>query len=113
EWAARALGTVGTDDLVAAPAGHLTKVFLHPAVGVANAEVAVDELQPLAKAVNEALVERLERRHFTAGSVQHHDDDGERGEEVDEHERHVDGEISAGPWLWIEEWRSDAMHAPQ
>jgi hypothetical protein len=42
ERAGRALGAVGVDDLITAPARDLTELLVHPAVRVANAKVAVD-----------------------------------------------------------------------
>ena len=60
----RAAGTgraVGADDLVAAAVRQRAELRVHPAVGVADPEVAVDELEALAEAVDQALVELLER----------------------------------------------------
>ena len=106
-------GAIGSDDLVAPPAGDVTELIAHPAVGVANAEVAVHELEALAEAVDEPLIEVLQRRHLAPGPIQHHDDDGEGREEVEEEECDVHGHVSARARCRIEERRHHAVHAPQ
>src|SRR5262245_24735731 len=68
---------VDAHHLIAAAVEELAELLVHPAVGVLDAEVAVDELEALAEAVDQALVEFLERRRLAPGAVEHHDDDSE------------------------------------
>src|SRR5216683_2997337 len=67
EGTARARHPVGREQLVAAAPRHWAELAVHPPVGVADPEVAVDELEALAEAVDEPLVELLERRGLAPG----------------------------------------------
>ena len=89
---------VGThaDDLVTTTVGDRTELRVHPTVGVPDPEVPVNELEALAEAVHQALVEFLERRGLAAGPVQHHDDDRKGAEEVEDHEGGVHHHVRPG-----------------
>src|SRR5215470_5898047 len=67
----------GSDRLVAAAAGDRAELLVHPPVGVTDREVAAHELEAFPEAVDQPLVELLERRCLAAGPVQDRDDDGE------------------------------------
>src|SRR5215475_7579134 len=73
----------GIDRLVAAAAGDRAELLVHPAVGVTDGEVAAHELEALSEAVDQPLVELLERRWLGGGPVQYRDDDSEGAEEVE------------------------------
>jgi len=113
EGTGRASRPVGGKDLVAAATHHSTELLVHPPVGVADLEVAVDELEALTEAVHEALVEFLEGRGLAPRPIQNHDDDGEGGEKVKEHEAHVDRHVGGRSRFGIEERRHDPVHAPE
>ena len=98
-----------TYHLVAATVGDRAELRVHPPVGVADPEVAVDELEALAEAIHQALVEFLERRGLAAGSIQHHDDDREGTEEVEDHERGVHHHVRSRPGPAIDERRHHAV----
>ncbi len=87
--AARALAAVGGQDLVAAAAGRDRELLAEPAVGMADGEAVVDELEPLPEAIDEPLVELLQRGRLAAGAIEHDDDDREDDEIVDEHTAHI------------------------
>ena len=67
------------------------------------------ELEGVGKAIDQALVEFLERRGLAAGSVQHHDDDREGTEEVEDHERGVHHHVRSRPGPAIDERRHHAV----
>ena len=99
--------------LVTATVGDRAELRVHPPVGVADPEVAVDELEALAEAVHQPLVELLERGGLAARPVQHHDDDREGAEEVEDHERGVHHHVRTCPGAAVDERGHHAVHAPQ
>ena len=113
ERAAGASLPVGGEHLVAAAVADRAELPVHPAVGVPDPKIAVDQPETLPETVHEPLVELLERRRLAPGSIQHHDDDGEGGEEVAEHECRVDREVAAGLGRGVEERRHDPVNSPE
>ena len=65
------------------------ELLAEPAVGMADGEAVVDELEPLPEAIDEPLVELLQRGRLAAGPIEHDDDDREDDEIVDEPIAHI------------------------
>ena len=75
--------------------------------------MTIDQLQPLAETVDEPLVQLLERAHLAARPVEHHDDDGKGGGEVEAHEGGVNHEVRGAAGLGMQPQRRRAMDGPQ